>query len=169
MKVLGLAGWSGAGKTSLIERLLPALIARGLRVSTIKHAHHAFDVDRPGKDSFRHRAAGAAEVLVASAARFALLHEHREAAEPTLDQLLARLTPVDLVLVEGFRNQPHDKIEVFRADLGKPRLAPQDPHVIAIAADPPLGEPDALGRPCFALADTAALTDFIVARVKAAG
>lgn len=162
MKVLGLAGWSGAGKTTLIEQLLPALIGRGLSISTIKHAHHTFDIDRPGKDSFRHRAAGAREVVVTSEARFALMHEHRGAPEPTLDQLLAKLEPVDLVLVEGFRGGTHEKIEVYRESLGKPLLAREDRHIVAVAAEP---LPQGITQPCFPLADIAALTNFIIARV----
>jgi molybdopterin-guanine dinucleotide biosynthesis protein B len=162
MKVLGLAGWSGAGKTTLIERLLPALIGRGLSVSTIKHAHHTFDIDRSGKDSFRHRAAGATEVLVTSDTRFALMHENRGRPEPALEQLLAKLEPVDLVLVEGFRGGAHEKIEVYRQSLGKPLLAEQDRHIVAIAAEPLL---QGLAQPCFPLADIVALTDFIIKRV----
>ena len=134
MKVIGLAGWSGAGKTTLLTRLIPHLRARGLHVSTIKHAHHAFDVDVPGKDSWRHREAGATEVLVSSANRFALMHELRGAPEPDLPDLLARLTPVDLVIVEGFKRAPHRKIEVYRAENNKPPLFPDDPGILGIAA-----------------------------------
>ena len=135
MRVAGLAGWSGAGKTTLLRRLIPLLTGAGLRVSTIKHAHHGFDVDQPGKDSWEHRQAGAHEVLVASAARWALMHEHRGAPEPDLADLLARLSPVDLVLIEGFKRDPHPKIEVHRAALGKPLLHPGDPLVFAVASD----------------------------------
>lgn len=135
MKVIGLAGWSGAGKTTLLERLIPHLNAQGVRVSTIKHAHHDFDVDAPGKDSWRHRQAGAAEVLVSSRRRFALMHELRGEDEPSLTQLLARLAPVDLVIVEGFKTAPHRKIEVYRAANNKPPLFPTDPAIAAIAAD----------------------------------
>ena len=135
MKVVGLCGWSGAGKTTLLARLIPELCARGCSVSTIKHAHHGFDVDQPGKDSYVHRQAGASEVLVASARRWALLHELREAVEPTLLQLLSHLSPVDLVLVEGFKRDSHPKIEVHRESLGKPLLQPDDPHIRAVAAD----------------------------------
>src|SRR3546814_9186396 len=120
MKVLGITGWSGSGKTTLLADLIPLLVAQGLRVSTIKHAHHDFDVDQPGKDSYRHRAAGASEVLISSARRFALMRELRGEPEPGLAELLARLTPVDLVLVEGFKREAHPKIEVSRADPGKP-------------------------------------------------
>jgi molybdopterin-guanine dinucleotide biosynthesis adapter protein len=135
MRVIGLAGWSGAGKTTLVRRLIPALIARGLRVSTLKHAHHSFDIDQPGKDSWEHRQAGAHEVLVASAARWALMHELRDETEPRLPALLARMRSVDLVLVEGFKREGHPKIEVFRAANAKPPLHPGDPSVIAVAAD----------------------------------
>ena len=136
MRLIGLAGWSGSGKTTLLQRLIPLLVARGLRVSTVKHAHHAFDVDQPGKDSFLHRTAGATEVLIGSAQRWALMHELRGAPEPELPELLARMTPVDLVLVEGFKRGPHRKIEIHRAALGKPLLHPNDPTIAAIAADP---------------------------------
>jgi molybdopterin-guanine dinucleotide biosynthesis protein B len=138
MKVLGISGWSGAGKTTLLADLIPLLVAQGLKVSTIKHAHHEFDVDQPGKDSYRHRQAGASEVLISSGRRFALMHELRGAAEPTLDDLLARLSPVDLVLVEGFKTSAHPKIEVWRASVGKPMLYPGDGTVIAVASDAPV-------------------------------
>lgn len=135
MKVIGLAGWSGAGKTTLLTRLLPHFNAQGLRVSVIKHAHHQFDVDVPGKDSWRHREAGAAEVLVASSNRWALMHELRGAAEPRLPELLEKLSAVDLVVVEGFKREPHRKIEVYRAANGKPLLFPDDPGIAGIASD----------------------------------
>lgn len=138
MRLIGLAGWSGAGKTTLLVKLIPLLVARGLTVSTLKHAHHAFDVDKPGKDSYQHREAGATEVLVSSANRFALMHELRGAPEPTLPELLARLSPVDLVLVEGFKTGAHPKLEVFRAGNEKPLLQPEDPAIIGIASDVPL-------------------------------
>ena len=138
MRVIGLAGWSGAGKTTLLQRLIPALVAEGLRVSTLKHAHHAFDVDQPGKDSWLHRQAGATEVLIGSSARWALMHELRDAPEPELPELLARLGPVDLVLVEGFKRGPHPKIEVHRHANNKPLLHPGDPTIVAIATDSPL-------------------------------
>src|SRR3546814_2906558 len=138
MKVLGITGWSGSGKTTLLADLIPLLVAQGLRVSTIKHAHHDFDVDQPGKDSYRHRAAGASEVLISSARRFALMRELRGEPEPGLAELLARLTPVDLVLVEGFKREAHPKIEVWRADTGKPMLQPDDPQLIAVASDAPI-------------------------------
>src|SRR6266576_6396144 len=135
MKVIGLAGWSGAGKTTLLTRVIPQLQKRGLRVSVIKHAHHAFDVDVPGKDSWKHREAGAAEVLVSSSQRWALMHELRGAAEPRLPELLAKMSPVDLVVVEGFKREPHRKIEVYRAANGKPLLFPDDTGIVGIAAD----------------------------------
>ncbi|MEY9182563.1 molybdopterin-guanine dinucleotide biosynthesis protein B [Bradyrhizobium sp. USDA 326] len=135
MKVIGLAGWSGAGKTTLLTRLIPHFNAQGLRVSVIKHAHHQFDVDVPGKDSWRHREAGAAEVLVASSNRWALMHELRGAAEPRLPELLSKLSAVDLVVVEGFKREPHRKIEVHRAANAKPLLFPDDPGIAGIATD----------------------------------
>jgi molybdopterin-guanine dinucleotide biosynthesis protein B len=135
MRVIGLAGWSGAGKTTLLERLIPALIARGLSVSTLKHAHHKFDVDRPGKDSWKHRQAGANEVLVASATRWALMHELRGEAEPRLPALLARMGPVDLVLIEGYKREKHPKIEIWREANGKPPLHPGDPSIVAVVTD----------------------------------
>lgn len=143
MRLIGLAGWSGAGKTTLLTRLIPLLNARGLSVSTLKHAHHAFDVDRPGKDSFEHRSAGAEQVLVSSAQRWALMTEHRGAPEPTLAELLRLLAKVDLVLVEGFKRDLHPKIEVHRGGNAKPWLHPEDPAIVGIAADvtPPPGAP----------------------------
>ena len=135
MKVIGLAGWSGAGKTTLLTRVIPYLAERGLRVSVIKHAHHGFDVDQPGKDSWRHREAGAAEVLVSSTRRWALMHELRGAGEPRLPELLVKLARVDLVIIEGFKREPHRKIEVHRAANGKPLLFPDDPGVVGIATD----------------------------------
>jgi molybdopterin-guanine dinucleotide biosynthesis protein B len=135
MRVIGLAGWSGAGKTTLLVRLIPALRARGLTVSTLKHAHHAFDVDRPGKDSHGHREAGATEVLVSSGRRWALMHELRDEPEATLGFLLGRLSPVDVVIVEGFKRERHRKIEVHRLANGKPPLYPDDPAIVAVATD----------------------------------
>src|SRR2546423_1094298 len=135
MKVIGIAGWSGAGKTTLLTRAIPQLQKQGLRVSVIKHAHHAFDVDVPGKDSWKHREAGAAEVLVSSSQRWALMHELRGAAEPRLPELLAKLSRVDLVVVEGFKREPHRKIEVYRAANEKPLLFPDDPGIVGIATD----------------------------------
>ncbi|MBY0440069.1 MAG: molybdopterin-guanine dinucleotide biosynthesis protein B [Burkholderiales bacterium] len=137
MNVLGFAGFSGSGKTTLIERLVPALVAHGWRVSLLKHAHHAFDVDQPGKDSWRHRQAGCTEVLIGSANRWALMHELRGAPEPSLQELLARLSPCDLVLVEGWKHAPIPKIEVHRAACPAGLLAPADPWVVAVATDLP--------------------------------
>jgi len=141
MHIFGLAGWSGSGKTTLLTGLIPELVARGFTVSTIKHAHHEFDIDRPGKDSWRHREAGASEVMVASSRRWALMHELRGGPEPTLEELVERMRPVDLLLVEGWKRHPHPKIEVHRPSLGKKLLYPDDPHVVAIAADEPLTAP----------------------------
>ncbi len=138
MRIIGLAGWSGSGKTTLLTKVIPGMVARGLRVSTIKHAHHSFDIDRPGKDSHTHRMAGATEVLVGSANRWAIVHELRGEAEPTLANLLKRASPVDVVLVEGYKNAGHPKLEVYRAAVGKPLLHPHDPAIIAIATDEPL-------------------------------
>ena len=135
MKVIGLAGWSGAGKTTLLARIIPHFLKAGLRVSVIKHAHHSFDVDVPGKDSWVHRQSGAMEVLVSSGRRWALMHELRGAPEPRLPELLKTMSPVDLVIVEGFKSEPHRKIEVFRAANGKPFLFPDDPGVAGIATD----------------------------------
>jgi len=135
MKVIGLAGWSGAGKTTLLSRVIPLLLGDGLRVSVIKHAHHHFDVDVPGKDSWVHRQSGATEVLVSSANRWALMHELRGAAEPRLPELLKKMSPVDLVVVEGFKSDPHRKIEVHRAANGKPHLFPDDPAIVGVATD----------------------------------
>ncbi|MBV9558852.1 MAG: molybdopterin-guanine dinucleotide biosynthesis protein B [Bradyrhizobium sp.] len=135
MRVIGLAGWSGAGKTTLVTRVLPLLKAQGLQVSVIKHAHHDFDVDVPGKDSWRHREAGAEEVLVSSGRRWALMHELRGAREPRLPELLAKLSAVDLVIVEGYRSDPHRRIEVHRAANAKPLMFPDDPGIVGIVAD----------------------------------
>jgi molybdopterin-guanine dinucleotide biosynthesis adapter protein len=135
MKVIGLAGWSGAGKTTLISRVIPHFLERGLRVSVIKHAHHSFDIDVPGKDSWVHRRSGATEVLVSSGKRWALIHELRDAPEPRLATLLNKLSPVDLVVVEGFKSESHRKIEVHRADNGKPLLFPGDPAISGLATD----------------------------------
>src|ERR1700710_477177 len=135
MKVIGLAGWSGAGKTTLLARIIPHFLKEGLRVSVIKHAHHSFDVDVPGKDSWVHRQSGASEVLVSSGTRWALMHELRGAAEPRLQELLAKMSAVDLVVVEGFKSEPHRKIEVHRAINGKPLLFPDDPAISGIASD----------------------------------
>src|SRR3954471_14248627 len=135
MRIIGLAGWGGSGKPTLLTKLIPRLTVRGLAVSTVKHAHHSFDLDQPGKDSHSHRMAGATEVLVGSASRWALVHELRGTAEPTLRELLAKLAPVDLVIVEGYKREPHPKLEVHRAAAQKPLLQPEDPHIVAIASD----------------------------------
>ena len=135
MKIFGFAGWSGSGKTTLIEQLIPRLVKRGLKVSMIKHAHHSFDVDQPGKDSYRHRHAGCSEVLVTSSRRWALVHELRGAPEPTLQDHLPHIAPCDLLLVEGFKREPIPKLEVYRAAVGEPNLYPHDANVVAIASD----------------------------------
>jgi molybdopterin-guanine dinucleotide biosynthesis protein B len=146
LRVIGLAGWSGAGKTSLLARVIPCLRRQGVSVSTLKHAHHAFDVDQPGKDSWVHRQAGAQQVLVASAHRWALMTEHRGAPEPALGELLRQLAPVDLVLIEGFKREGHPKLEVHRAANEKPWLYPEDRRILAVASDipPPAGAPPRL-------------------------
>ncbi len=158
MRIFGLAGWSGSGKTTLMSKLLPELIQAGLRVSTIKHAHHAFDIDRPGKDSWQHRMAGATEVMVSGANRWALMHELRGAPEPDLDELVGRMTQVDLLLVEGFKRHAHDKLEVFRRANGKPLLHPDDPRIVAIAGVDPLPEAKV---PVLNLDDAAAIASFV--------
>lgn len=158
MRVFGLAGWSGSGKTTLLIRLIPELIGRGVTLSTIKHAHHEFDIDKPGKDSWLHRQAGASEVMVASSRRFALMHELRDAPEPSLDELAARMTPVDLLLVEGFKAHAHKKLEVHRPSVGKPFLYPGDPHIVAVASDEAITVP----LPVLPLADVARIADLIL-------
>jgi molybdopterin-guanine dinucleotide biosynthesis protein B len=135
MKVFGFAGYSGSGKTTLLEKLIPIFVRSGLKVSVIKHAHHRFDVDKPGKDSYRHREAGASEVLVCSSQRWALMHELRDELEPTLQELLSHLSPCDLALVEGFKNEPIPKLEVYRSVVTEGFLHPQNPHIVAIASD----------------------------------
>ena len=140
MRIIGLAGWSGSGKTTLLIKVIPRIVARGLKVSTLKHAHHAFDVDRPGKDSHSHRMAGASEVLVGSSARWALVHELRGQVEPALGTLLQKLSPVDLVVIEGYKRAPHPKLEVHRTALGHALLSESDPTIVAIASDRPLPE-----------------------------
>jgi molybdopterin-guanine dinucleotide biosynthesis adapter protein len=138
MRIIGLAGWSGAGKTTLITKVIPVLTGRGLKVATVKHAHHEFDLDRPGKDSWLHREAGASEVVVASSRRWALIHELRGEPEPPLAEILTKLSPADLVIVEGFKRNAHPKLEVYRASVGKPLLHPNDDCIVAIATDAPL-------------------------------
>ena len=156
-KVFGFAGWSGSGKTTLIERLIPELLAGGLRVSLIKHAHHDFDIDQPGKDSWRHRQAGASEVLISSGKRWALMHELRGVEEPSLEAHLARLSACDLVLVEGFKREAIPKLEIHRPSVGKPLLYPEDPHIVAVASDSALNT----HLPCFDLNDVAGIANFI--------
>ncbi|HEY5797760.1 MAG TPA: molybdopterin-guanine dinucleotide biosynthesis protein B [Bosea sp. (in: a-proteobacteria)] len=163
MRVIGLAGWSGAGKTTVLTRLIPELARRGVSVSTLKHAHHAFDLDTPGKDSFAHREAGAREVLISSERRWALMRELRGEPEATLVELLARLSPVDLVIIEGFKREPHAKIEIHRAANGKPPLHPGDPTIVAVASD--IAFPDA-GRPVIDIDDVAAIADIMLARAE---
>lgn len=160
MKIIGIAGWSGAGKTTLLTRVIPLLVARGVKVSTIKHAHHAFDIDQPGKDSHTHRVAGATEVLISSANRYALMHELRGDPEMTLHALFGKLSPVDLVLVEGFKREAHPKLEVYRTVVGKPMLAPDDPNVVAIASDGPV----AARVPVVPLDDIEAVADILIAK-----
>ena len=161
MRVIGLAGWSGSGKTTLLKKAIPRLTARGLAVSTLKHAHHSFDVDQPGKDSYEHRAAGATEVLVGAASRWALVHELRDEPEPGLASTCCkRLSPVDLVLIEGYKREPHPKLEVHRAAVGKPLLHPDDPHIVAIAADGPLPQAQV---PVIDLDDVEAIVDAMLA------
>ncbi len=135
MKIFGFAGYSGSGKTTLIEKLIPLFVQRGLKVSLVKHAHHTFDVDQPGKDSFRHRHAGCTEVLVTSSRRWAMMHELRGAAEPTLKEQIERLSPCDLLLVEGFKHEPIPKLEVYRAEVGESMIHPHDSNIVAIASD----------------------------------
>lgn len=161
MKTFGFAGWSGSGKTTLIEKLIPRFVGRGLRVALIKHAHHAFDVDQPGKDSYRHRHAGASEVLVTSSRRWVMVHELRGAAEPAFEEHLKRLSPCDLVLVEGFKFAPIPKIEVWRAATGEPMLHPNDAHIVAVATDAKL---DA-SVPVLELNDDAAIASFVLRHV----
>lgn len=161
MRLYGIVGWKNAGKTGLMERLVTEITARGFSVSTVKHAHHRFDVDHPGKDSYRHRVAGATEVLLASRNRFALMQELRETDEPGLADLLTKLSPVDLVLVEGYKRDTHPKVEAHRAETGNPLIAPNDPTVRALASDTPLS----LDRPVFDLNDTEGIADFILAEV----
>lgn len=140
MKVIGLAGWSGSGKTTLLAQIIPVLVRRGKKVSTVKHAHHGFDVDVPGKDSHTHREAGASEVFVASGRRWAHIHELRGEAEPSLVEILQRMTPVDLVVVEGYKRHNHPKLEIFRREVGKPLLHLKDDWIVAVASDAPVPE-----------------------------
>jgi len=164
LRVIGLAGWSGAGKTTLLARLIPVLVARGMRVATLKHAHHAFDIDQPGKDSFVHRQAGASEVIVSSARRWAQIREVGEGAEATLPELLRRLTPTGLALVEGFKREAHPKLEVFRAANGRPPLHGDDPRIVGIASDVPFPQ---AAVPVVGLDDVEAIADLVTARAEA--
>ena len=161
MRIYGVVGWKNAGKTGLMERLVTEITGRGMTVSTVKHAHHSFDVDHEGKDSYRHRVAGAREVLLASRNRFALMHELRDSEEPTLAELLTRLSPVDLVLVEGYKRDAHPKVEAHRAVTGNPLIAREDDTIKAVASDTPLD----LDRPVFDLNDTVAIAGFILSEV----
>ncbi|WP_005037607.1 molybdopterin-guanine dinucleotide biosynthesis protein B [Holophaga foetida] len=160
MKVIGLVGWSGSGKTTLLVELLPLLRAAGIKVSTMKHAHHYFDVDKPGKDSHRHREAGASEVLLVSSARWVLMHESREEPEPSIESLIERMTPVDLLLIEGFKTHPHPKIEIHRASEGKPLVGQEDSDIIAVASDTLLPN---LTLPLLDLNTPKTIADFILA------
>jgi molybdopterin-guanine dinucleotide biosynthesis protein B len=163
MKVIGIVGWSGSGKTTLLTRLIPLLVSRGLRVATLKHAHHAFDVDQPGKDSYEHRKAGASEVIVSSARRWVLMHEVGDGTEATLAEHLQRLSPCDLVLIEGYKSERHPKMEVFRESVGKSALHPTDPRIVAVASDRPL---PGLAIPQVDLNDVAAVADLVFARAE---
>jgi molybdopterin-guanine dinucleotide biosynthesis protein B len=162
MKVFGFAGWSGSGKTTLIEKLIPRFAGAGLRVSLIKHAHHTFDVDQPGKDSYRHRHAGASEVLVTSSRRWVLMHELRGSAEPSFDAQLEKLSPCDIVIVEGFKHAPIPKLEVWRRATGEPLLHPQDSHIVAVASDSRVDTK----LPLLDLNDDAAISSFILAHLR---
>jgi len=159
-KIFGLAGWSGSGKTTLLRALIPELVGRGLRISTMKHAHHDFDIDKPGKDSYEHRQAGATEVLVSSANRWALMHELRGAPEPATADLVRHMAPVDLLLIEGFKKESHDKLEIHRLSHGKPLLCAEDPRIVAVASDEPI---PGLDLPRIDLNDIGAIADFIIA------
>jgi len=159
MRIIGLAGWSGSGKTTLITKLIPCLIARSLRVSTLKHAHHGFDLDKPGKDSFMHRTAGATEVIISSAKRWAILHELRGEEEWDLPALVSKMSAVDLVLVEGFKRDAFPKLEIHRTENGKPLLHPDDPHIVAVACDSPLTVSKV---PVVDLNDTDAVADLLL-------
>jgi molybdopterin-guanine dinucleotide biosynthesis adapter protein len=159
MRVFGLAGWSGSGKTTLMTQLLPALLRRGVSVSTVKHAHHDFEIDQPGKDSYRHREAGAAEVMISSDRRWALMHELRGDAEPPLEELLRHMSPVDLVIAEGFKRAAMPKLEIHRPSLGKPLLAAEDKNIVAVASDMPIA---GLTVPRFALDQADAIAAFII-------
>ena len=157
MKIFGVTGWKNSGKTGLMERLITEFTARGLSVSSIKHAHHSFDIDHPGRDSYRHRDAGARQVLLASRNRWALMHELRDEDEPSLGDLLKQLSPVDLVLIEGYKRDRHPKIEAHRKETGQPLIAPEDETIVAVASDTPV----AVDRLVLDLNNTAAIANFI--------
>jgi molybdopterin-guanine dinucleotide biosynthesis protein B len=164
MKTIGFAGWSGSGKTTLIEKLIPRLTRRGLRVSLIKHAHHTFDVDQPGKDSYRHRHAGASEVLVTSSRRWVLMHELRGEQEPKFEEQLRHLSPCDLLIVEGFKYAPIPKLEVWRAETGEPLLHPNDAHFVAVATDAKIES----RLPVLDLNNVDAIASFVMSHLKLA-
>ncbi len=161
MKIFGFAGYSGSGKTTLIEQLIPRFVRKGLRVSLIKHAHHTFDVDQPGKDSYRHRHAGANEVLVTSSRRWVLMHELRGEPEPSFEEQVGHLSPCDLLLVEGFKFAPIPKLEIWRAETGEALLHPNDPHIVALASDAEVET----ALPRLELDDVDAIAAFILGQV----
>lgn len=158
MKTFGIVAYSGSGKTTLLEKLIPLITGRGFKVSVIKHAHHGFDIDRPGKDTYRHREAGAGEVMISTGQRWALMHENRGESEPSLEELVGRLSPCDLVLIEGFKEEPGPKLEVFRPANGKPPIFPGRPDIVAVATDAGIDAP----IPRLDLNDPAAIADFIL-------
>ena len=162
MKIFGVTGWKNSGKTGLMERLITEFTARGLSVSSIKHAHHSFDIDHPGRDSYRHRDAGARQVLLASRNRWAMMHELRDEDEPSLGDLLKQLSPVDLVLIEGYKRDRHQKIEAHRKETGQPLIAPEDETIVAVASDTSV----AIDRPVLDLNDTAAIASFIAQHLE---
>ena len=160
MRIIGLAGWSGSGKTTLLTKVIPCIVAKGKRVSTLKHAHHGFDLDQPGKDSYAHRAAGATEVLISSAKRWAIMHELREGPEPALRDLLARLSRTDLVIVEGYKRERIPKLEIHRVEVGKPLLHLEDDWIVAIASDTKLPQ---ASIPVVDINDVAKIADILLA------
>ena len=163
MRIIGLAGWSGSGKTTLVTKVIPVLVRRGLKVATVKHAHHEFDTDQPGKDSWLHRQAGASEVAIVSSRRWAVVHELGGEPEPLLEDMLQKLSPVDLVIVEGFKRHAHPKLEVYRAAVGKPLLHPDDDCIVAIATDAPLPQASV---PVLMLDDIEAVADAMAAEAQ---
>lgn len=163
MRLFGIAGWSGSGKTTLMTLLIPELRRRGLSVATIKHAHHSFDVDQPGKDSYRHREAGAQEILISSSRRWVVIHEHTAEDEPSLAELIGKLSPADIVLIEGWKRESYPKLEVFRPSVGKAPLWPDDSSVVAVASDSP---PHDLACDFVALDDITAIADLVLARAR---